>query len=72
MSFLFKNYSLVELIDLLIRFNKTMSFLCNIKNTDRNGVNEKNTHTTHRERCDSSFFSTTPYFTNPSVFMGKF
>ena len=35
---------------LLIRSNKTKSFLWNIKNTDRNGINEQNTHHTHRWR----------------------
>ena len=42
MYFLFKNYSLV---DLLIRWNKTKSFLWNTNNNDRNGVNKQNTHT---------------------------
>ena len=50
MSLLFKNYSLVKVIHLLIRFNKSRSFLWNTKNTDRNGINEQNTHTTHREK----------------------
>ena len=46
MSLLFKNYSFAEeVMYLLIRFSKTKSFLCNTKNTDRNGVNEQNTHT---------------------------
>ena len=49
-SLLFKNYSLVEAIHLLIRFNKTKSFLWNIKTGDRNGINEQNTQTTHREK----------------------
>ena len=49
MSLLFKNYSLVEVIYLLIWFNKTKSFQWNTKNTDRNSANEKNTQTTHRE-----------------------
>ena len=40
MSFLFKNYSLVKVIYLLTRL-----FLLNANNTDRNGVNEQNTHT---------------------------
>ena len=50
MSLLSKNYSLVKVIHLLIRFNKSRSFLWNTKNTDRNGINEQNTHTTHREK----------------------
>ena len=41
----FKNYSLVEVIYLLIRFNKTKFFLQNTKNTDGNCVNQLNTHT---------------------------
>ena len=54
MSFLFKNYSLVKVIYLLIRCYETRFFLWNIYNTDRNGVNKQNIHThihqTHRER----------------------
>ena len=45
-----KNYSLVEVIYLLIRFHKIKSFLWNTKNTVRNGVNEQNTHSTHIEK----------------------
>ena len=45
MSLLFKNYSLVEVIYLLIRFNKAKPLSLNTKNTDRNGVNKQNTHT---------------------------
>ena len=48
MSVFLKNYSLVEVIYLLIRFNKTKSFLSNTKSTDRTGINEQNTH--HRQR----------------------
>ena len=49
MFLLFKNYSLAEVIKLLIRFNKTISFLWNTKDTDRNCVNEQNTHHTERK-----------------------
>ena len=35
----FKNYSLIEVTHLLIRFNKTKFFLWNTENTDGNGVN---------------------------------
>ena len=49
MSLFFKNSSLVEVIYLLIRLKKTKSFLWNTKSADRNGVNEQNTHITHRE-----------------------
>ena len=51
MSLLFKNYLFVEVIYLLlIKLNKTKSFMWNTKNTDRNGVIEQNTHTTPREK----------------------
>ena len=49
MSLLFKNYSLVELMYLLIRFNKNKSFLWNTNNTDRTGANEQNAQHTQRE-----------------------
>ena len=45
MSLLFKIYLLAEIIYLLIRFNKTICFLRNAKNTDRNYINEQNTLT---------------------------
>ena len=44
-ALVFKNYSLVEVIYLLIRFSKTKFFLWNAKNTDRNSVNQLSTHT---------------------------
>ena len=45
MSLLFKNYWLVEVTYLLIRFNKTSFFPWKTKNTDRYGVNKhKNKH----------------------------
>ena len=44
-SFLFKNYSLVKVIYLLIRCCKTRFFLWNTYITDRNGVNKQNTYT---------------------------
>ena len=44
MSLVFKNYSFVEDIYLLIRFNKTGFFRWNTKNTDRKGGNKQNTH----------------------------
>ena len=52
MYLLLKNCSLAELIYLLIRFKKTMSFLWNTRNIDRNCVNEQgtHTHTSHTER----------------------
>ena len=50
MSFLLKNYSLVESVYLFIRCNKTKFFQRNTKNTDRNGVNKQNTHTKHLEK----------------------
>ena len=33
----------------MIKFKKTESFLCNTKNTDRNGVNKQITQTTERK-----------------------
>ena len=42
--FAFQNYSLVEVIYLLIRFNKIKFFPWNAKNTDKNGANKQNTH----------------------------
>ena len=50
MSFLLKNYSLVESVYLFIRCNKTKFFLWNTNNTDRNGVNKQNTYTKHLEK----------------------
>ena len=48
MSFLLKNYSLVESVYLFIRYNQTRFFLQNTNNTDRNGVSKPNTK--HLER----------------------
>ena len=73
---LFKICSIVEVIYLVIRFKKTMSFLWNQKNTDRNGVNEQYKHTTHIEKnnfregylvliSDAPFFRTTSLPTPP-------
>ena len=50
MFFLFKNYSLVKVIYLLIRSSKTKSFLSNTRNTDNNDINERNTHITRGEK----------------------
>ena len=50
MSFLFKNYSLVEVVYFHIRCNKTKFFLWNTNNTDKNDANKKNTHTKHLEK----------------------
>ena len=52
MSLLFKKYSLVEVLHLLIRFNKKWFFLWNTKNTekDTNGQNVQKTHTTQAEK----------------------
>ena len=41
MFLLFQNFSLVEVIYLMIRSHK---------NTERNDVNKQNTHATHREK----------------------
>ena len=45
MSFLFKKYSLVEVVYLFIRCHKTKFFLWKTNNTDKNGVNKQNRHT---------------------------
>ena len=45
MSLLFKNYSLLKFIYLLIRCSKTRFFLWNTNITDLNGVNKQNAHT---------------------------
>ena len=45
MSFLFKNYSHVEVVYMLTRFNKTKFILWNTNITDKNGANKQNTHT---------------------------
>ena len=61
MSLLFKNYSLLEVMYLLIRFNMTKSFLINTKNTERNCIvstlhihthTYTYTHTSHREKSN--------------------
>ena len=83
-SFLFKNYSLVKVIYLLIRCYKTGFFLWNTDNTDRNGVNKQNTCTnqTLRERYrkglvsmkirDTPFFKKQPHlFCQPLHFIGR-
>ena len=44
MSLLFKNYSLVEVMYLLIRFNKSKFLFWNTNNTDENGVTKQNTY----------------------------
>ena len=55
MSLLHQNYWHVEVIYLLIRFNKIQFFPRNTKNSDRYGVNKQNTHThtTHPEKNNS-------------------
>ena len=45
MSFLFKHYSLVKVIYLLIKCYKARFFLIITNNTDGNGVNKQDTHT---------------------------
>ena len=71
----------VEVTYLLIRFNKTQCFLRNTKKTDRNGIIEQKTHTTHREKdkfrkgqlvlfSDTTFFRTTPLFYQTLNFYG--
>ena len=43
LSFLFKNYSFVEVINLLITCNKIKLFLLNTNNTNKNSVTKQNT-----------------------------
>ena len=51
MFFLFKNYSLVKVLYLLIRCcYKTRFFLWNTNNSDRNGANKQNTNTPNTQR----------------------
>ena len=45
MILLFKNYLLVEVMYLLIRFSKSKFFPWNTNSTEGNGVNKQNTHT---------------------------
>ena len=47
---LFKNYSLSEVIHCMIRFSKIKSFVWSTKNTNRNGINGQNTHSTQTEK----------------------
>ena len=64
MSFLFKNYSLVKVIYLLIRCYKTSFFLSNTNNTDKNGVNKvcvhMHTHTHARAHAHTHIHTHTP------------
>ena len=66
MSSVFKNYSLAEVVYLLIRFNRVKSFLQNTKNTNRNRVKERNKHIIHGKRR-----TITNYFCQPLPFYGK-
>ena len=81
MSFFFKKFSLFEVIYLLIRFNKTKSFLRNKEYWYKWCKWAKHT-LVHQQRdnfrrdylvlvSDTHFFRTTPLFTTPSLFMGK-
>ena len=45
MLLLFKNFSPVEIRNLLIKFNKIKFFPWITKNHDRSGINKQNTHT---------------------------
>ena len=82
MSFIFINYPLAKVMFLLIRCYKSRFFLCSTNNTDRNGGNKQNIDTPNPQKkiilerismktSDARFFKTTPYFTNPSLFMEK-
>ena len=48
MSFHLKNYSLVNVIYLLIRCYKIRFFLGDTNHADRNGVNKPSTHTNNK------------------------
>ena len=50
MSLIFKDYSLVKVIYLLIRFNKSKFFLSNKNNCDGNGVKKQNTRTLNTQK----------------------
>ena len=53
MSFLFKRYSFVEVIYLLIRSNMTKFFLLNTNYFDTKDVNDQHTHThTHTKQSE--------------------
>ena len=64
-----------------ITFKKTMTFLWNTKETDRNGVNEQNTHTPNREEgnftkglvsvSDPPVFIAHPTLLTPSFLVGN-
>ena len=74
-SFLFKNYSLANIIYLLIIFNKTTLFPWNTKNTSWCNSTKHTPHTQRKIRLGRvnwcpNFFKKA-YFTNPSLFMGK-
>ena len=50
MSFVLNNYSLVGVLYLLIKYNKTYIFLWSTNNTHRNGENKQNTQTPNTQR----------------------
>ena len=52
MSFLLKNFSLVEFVYIFIRCNKTKFFLWNTNKTVRNGANKQKTDTKHLEKVN--------------------
>ena len=76
--FAFQKLLTCKVIYLLIRYNKTKFCLCDVKNSDRCGINKQYTHTcssnTQRkitlERV-SMKVSDIPCFTDPSLFKGK-
>ena len=66
MPFLFKNYSFVKVIYVLIRNYKINFFLKNTNNTDRNDVNKKTPHNTkHAEKGNDVY---PPFLTQTSLF----
>ena len=74
---IFQKSLIEEAAYLLIRFNKTKSFLWNTRNTNRNCVNEQKKHTPHTKReitleRVSMRISDTPFFANNSPILPSF
>ena len=65
MILLFKNYLLVEVMYLLIRFSKSKFFPWNTNSTDGNGVNKQNTHTHTHTHTHQTLREITPEKAGP-------
>ena len=70
MSLFFKNFSLVEVIYLLIRFDKSKFYPWNTHNTDGNRVNKQKTHT-HAHQTLRKKKHPSPLFYQPLPFYGE-